>query len=43
MITHNQKRILTGYTAIGVTMLQEVVSRVFSVNLQEEQKIVEVV
>ena len=43
IITHNQKTILTGDTAIGVTMLQEGVSRIFSVNLQEKQKAVEVV
>ena len=38
MITHNQKTILTGDTAIGVTMLQEGVSRIFSVDIQEKQK-----
>ena len=43
MINHNQKEFLLDIQRLGVTMLQEVVSRVFSVNLQEEQKIVEVV
>ena len=38
IITHNQKTILTGDTAIGVTMLQEGVSRIFSVNLQEKKE-----
>ena len=40
IITHNQKTILTGDTAIGVTMLQEGVSRIFSVNLQEKKETV---
>ena len=38
IITHNQKTILAGDTAIGVTMLQEGVSRIFSVNLQEKKE-----
>ncbi len=38
IITHNQKTILAGDIAIGVTMLQEGVSRVFSVDIQEKQK-----
>ena len=37
-MTHNQKTILAGDTAIGVTMLQEGVSRIFSVNLQEKKE-----
>ena len=41
MITHNQKTILTGDTAIGVTMLQEGVSRIFSV--EKKQKSVSII
>ncbi len=37
MITHNQKTILVGDVVLGVTMLNEGISRIFSVDLTEQK------